>query len=144
MKKLCFLTVAIVVLLNSVCAFAESYAEVTASSLNIREGAGTGYKVIASVEKGEKLVVIDSSAQNGWYSVKTQDGIIEGYASSKYLKIVEQSENKEKPWSDGMIISIIWVPIIVVGLLVWLFGKRGDGISGGEPPCALSGGSGCM
>ena len=53
---------------------------VTASSLNVRSGAGTNYSVIGNMQKGASATVVGSS--NGWYKVKYGSGY--GYISSKY------------------------------------------------------------
>lgn len=59
---------------------------VTASSLNVRSGAGTGYSKIGSLKNGA-IVEVETIA-NGW--AKLADG---GYVSSQYLaKVVEDGE----------------------------------------------------
>ena len=54
---------------------------VTASSLNVRSGAGTNYSVLGSLIKGSKVEVISES--NGWSKIKYNGSV--GYVSSKYL-----------------------------------------------------------
>ena len=54
---------------------------VTASSLNVRSGAGTNYSVLGSLSKGSKVEVISES--NGWSKIKYNGSV--GYVSSKYL-----------------------------------------------------------
>jgi cell wall-associated NlpC family hydrolase len=64
----------------------ESYAQevgtITASSLNVRAGAGTNYSKIATVSKGNTVEIISSS--NGWYKIKLSNGKI-GWVSSQYV-----------------------------------------------------------
>lgn len=52
--------------------------------LNIRSGQGTNYKIIAKAEKGEEVIVLESTGQ--WYHVQLQDGTT-GYAHSNFIKI---------------------------------------------------------
>ena len=61
--------------------------EVTASALNVREGASTSHKVIGSLSKGTKVEVI--SEANGWSKIKYNGK--EAYVSSQYLKDVQAS-----------------------------------------------------
>ena len=58
-------------------------ATVTATSLNVRSGAGTSYSVITKLSKGTVVDVIES-ASNGWKKVKTSNGTT-GWASGDYL-----------------------------------------------------------
>ena len=54
---------------------------VTATSLNVRSGAGTGYSVIGKLTKGSKVEVI--SISNGWSKINYNGTT--GYVSSSYL-----------------------------------------------------------
>ncbi|MDO5784787.1 MAG: SH3 domain-containing protein [Eubacteriales bacterium] len=53
---------------------------VTASSLNVRSGAGTSYGVIGGVANGKAVSVVGTS--NGWYKIKYGSGY--GYINSSY------------------------------------------------------------
>ena len=66
-------------------------ATVTATSLNVRSGAGTSYSVITKLPKGTVVDVLES-ASNGWKKVKTSNGTI-GWVSGSYLAngVVEQT-----------------------------------------------------
>ena len=66
-------------------------ATVTATSLNVRSGAGTSYSVITKLSKGTVVDVIES-ASNGWKKIKTSNGTI-GWVSGSYLAngVVEQT-----------------------------------------------------
>jgi N-acetylmuramoyl-L-alanine amidase len=57
---------------------------VTASTLNVRAGAGTGYKVIGTLKKGNK-VKIDKAAGD-WYSIYFGDH--GGFVHKNYIKLV--------------------------------------------------------
>lgn len=48
--------------------FKKYYIKVTAYSLNVREGAGTNYKVVKSIKKGEKWLIRDE--KNGWGKIR--------------------------------------------------------------------------
>jgi cell wall-associated NlpC family hydrolase len=61
------------------------YAQVTASSLNIRSGAGTGYSKVAQLSRGAVVTVLETL--DGWTKVST--GSVTGYASSEYLTVVD-------------------------------------------------------
>ena len=61
--------------------------EVTASSLNVREGASTSHKVIGRLNRYSKVEVI--SEANGWSKIKYNGK--EAYVSSQYLKDVQAS-----------------------------------------------------
>ena len=54
---------------------------VTATTLNVRSGAGTSYSVLGSLSKGTKVEVI--STTNGWSKINYNGSI--GYVSSQYL-----------------------------------------------------------
>ena len=58
----------------------------------MRNGAGTSYRVITVLKKGQKVEVISES--NGWSKIK-YDGRL-GYVSSSYLGDVSNSTNKSK------------------------------------------------
>ena len=58
-------------------------ATVNATSLNVREGAGTSYSVITKLSKGTVVDVLES-ASNGWKKIKTSGGTI-GWVSGSYL-----------------------------------------------------------
>lgn len=57
---------------------------VTGDSANVRRSASTSYGVVEKLYYGEKLYIIDKTAQNGWYKVQTQSGNT-GYVSSKLI-----------------------------------------------------------
>lgn len=48
--------------------FKKYYIKVTANVLNVREGAGTNYKVVKTIKKGEKWLIRDE--KNGWGKIR--------------------------------------------------------------------------
>jgi cell wall-associated NlpC family hydrolase len=61
------------------------YAQVTASTLNIRSGAGTGYSKVAQLSRGAVVTVLETL--DGWTKIST--GTTTGYVSSEYLTVVD-------------------------------------------------------
>ncbi|MBQ3421167.1 MAG: C40 family peptidase, partial [Romboutsia sp.] len=63
---------------------------VTASTLNIRSGAGTKYSVVTKASKGSKVEILESS--NGWYKVKLSNGKI-GWGSGSYISVTTSNNS---------------------------------------------------
>ena len=57
--------------------------KVTASSLNVRAGAGTGYDKVAKLTKGTAVKVLDE--KDGWY--KIESGSVTGWVSGEYIAL---------------------------------------------------------
>ncbi|SDL81052.1 C40 family peptidase [Romboutsia lituseburensis] len=77
------------------------YGTVTASSLNVRSGAGTSYSVIATLQRNQTVELIAKS--NGWYKVKLSSGKI-GWASSDYISLGGNpggGDENEKPSTNA-------------------------------------------
>lgn len=55
-----------------------------ANGLNVRSGPGSGYSVIASIENGNSVVILEN-AGSGWYKIDYGNGKT-GYASSSYIQ----------------------------------------------------------
>ena len=62
----------------------EHYAEVIASSLNVRQQPTTQSPVVAILDQGRKLIVSTKPDADGWVAVHTGD--VEGYVKEEYLK----------------------------------------------------------
>lgn len=62
-------------------------AVVTATSLNIRSGAGTSYSKVGTVTKGTKVTLLKKSGS--WYKIKT--GSVTGWVSGDYLNVTLNS-----------------------------------------------------
>ncbi len=57
--------------------------KVTASSLNVRSGAGTTYDKVAKITKGTAVTVLDE--KDGWYKIET--GSVTGWVSGEYIAL---------------------------------------------------------
>ena len=66
-------------------------ATVTASSLNVRSGAGTNYKKIGSLPKNKKVDLL--AKQGAWYKIKYGSGV--GYVHGNYLKVNSTSSSNK-------------------------------------------------
>lgn len=58
---------------------------ITGTSVNVRAGAGTQYKILTVVHKGDTFEAI-AKATNGWYAIRMSDG--DGWISHKYIEEV--------------------------------------------------------
>ncbi|TYR78932.1 SH3 domain-containing protein [Priestia megaterium] len=63
--------------------------KVTASALHVRSGAGTSYKSIGKVYKGQTLSV-SAKQSNGWYKINYNGKT--GYVSGKYVQVVSPAK----------------------------------------------------
>lgn len=77
--------------------------QVTANTLNIRSGAGTGYDILKTVSKGTEAELLKEGAK--WMKIRFWDGntMKTGYMSANYVKVTGQppvgetlSEEKER------------------------------------------------
>ncbi|WP_270772728.1 SH3 domain-containing protein [Intestinibacter bartlettii] len=57
----------------------------TTAGLNVRSGAGTGYKKIGHLNKGTKVEIV-TKLSNGWYKIKFNSSY--GYVSGNYVKLI--------------------------------------------------------
>ena len=64
-----------------------------ASSLNVRNGAGTSYAKIGSLNEGAKVEIVGED--NGWYKIKYGNGY--GYVSANYITLKEPATTPETP-----------------------------------------------
>ena len=60
--------------------------QVNTSSLNVRTGASTKYKILGKLKDNTKITII-SKTSNGWYKIKYKNGY--GYVSGKYVDNVK-------------------------------------------------------
>lgn len=63
----------------------KKYAKVTASSLNMRSGAGVAYSIKTTLSNGTKVEIV-SKYSSSWWLVRY--GTYTGYMSAKYLKAI--------------------------------------------------------
>lgn len=64
------------------------------SSLNVRKGAGTNYKAIAWLQKGDDVVVLDRTSNSSWAKIRTNKDII-GWVSKRYLTNYRNGSSSE-------------------------------------------------
>jgi len=67
-------------------------AEVTASSLNVRAGPGTGFRRIGTAQRGQRLTVLARNAESTWLQICCVDGQ-QGWASVDYVKLNQPVED---------------------------------------------------
>jgi stage II sporulation protein D len=72
---------------------AASTGTVTASSLNVRSGAGTNYKVIGGLKRNAVVEILGTSGK--WYKIKS--GSLIGYVHSDYVSVGSQPPAQENP-----------------------------------------------
>ena len=70
---------------NTSISFADVIKLVNTSVLNVRSGAGTGYKKIGHLNKGTKVEIV-TKLSNGWYKIKFNSSY--GYVSGDYVKLI--------------------------------------------------------
>lgn len=82
---------------------------VTASALNVRQGPGTGFKVVTMVYKNEYIRLFAKIGD--WYVIQTENDYI-GMVSSKYVRLIyptggvsEKQENISQPSNGGELTS---------------------------------------
>lgn len=63
----------------------DDYDGITTAKVNLRKSPSSSSTKITSIPKG-KIVEVEGKTSNGWYRVEYRD--IEGYVSSKYIKLV--------------------------------------------------------
>lgn len=61
------------------------------TSLHVRNGAGTKYKAIGYVNKGDNVVIL-GTPNRYWYKIKTKKGLI-GYSSSSYITNIRDNSS---------------------------------------------------
>ena len=64
----------------------EYYAEVTATTLNVREQPTTASRAIAQLAKGRRLIVCGAEDADGWVPIRTAE--LKGFVKAEYLKPV--------------------------------------------------------
>ena len=76
-------------------------ATVTATSLNVRSGAGTSYSVITKLPKGTVVDVLES-ASNGWKKIKTSGGTTGSAGNSSTNNSTSQTSYKATVNTDSL------------------------------------------
>jgi N-acetylmuramoyl-L-alanine amidase len=75
-----------------------SVIEITVDSVNIREGPGTGNKIIGKGQKGNKYVLLDSSG--GWHKISTEGST--GWIFGQYTRVASAYEPPKELAKDVM------------------------------------------
>ncbi len=97
-KTILALLLLLVVLALSAPAWAES-ALVTGDEVNLREGPGTGFRILTSVPGGETVTVIDRSNAS-WYYVRYYEAA--GFMSSAFLQVQEEQDPEAGSLADAI------------------------------------------
>lgn len=84
----------------------ERFARVNASqAVNVREGAGLGFRPIGSVQPGERVLVLEANSDQTWYRVRLTNEL-EGWILGTLLDFEDNSTN----WDfEGQAVYISWV-----------------------------------
>lgn len=96
--------IATILVITTITASAVEYigvGTISGSTVNVREGAGTQHKVIATGYAGGKLKAVEQI--NGWTKVELADGSI-GYVSSDYIKV--DALNGQKGFVTGSVVNV--------------------------------------
>jgi uncharacterized protein YgiM (DUF1202 family) len=104
----------ILLLLTTLVASSQEVKYINTSELNIREGAGTRYKVITKVVKNDKVTVL--SERGKWSQIELENGI-KGYVSTKFLTDNENSASLNTS-KDTSLITYFFI----FGFIVVIFG----------------------
>ena len=77
--------------------YANTEGVVTASTLNIRSGAGTNYSILTTIPNGTKVTILETL--DGWYKVtfKIDETETTGYASKQYIAIETEATATPSP-----------------------------------------------
>ena len=108
------------------CIYSQQYKYVTASELNIRNGAGKNYSIIGKLNNMDSVYVL--SETNGWTKILLDNGQY-GFVSSAYLgsnDIVKTNEDlsKQTQMLDKKSIITMYIFVIIIGaMFVFLFFK---------------------
>ena len=93
MKKIIIL---MIFSLSSIFCFSQSYLGWTTKQVNFREGPGTDYKVISSLNPGTQIFISSLETENDFYSVIDIETNTEGYVYKSFVKIGEQIQENDQ------------------------------------------------
>ena len=93
MKKLLYLTL---FLLTTSFGFSQSYLGWVTNQVNFREGPGTNYSVISSLNQGTQIFIISLQTENDFYNVIDIRTNKEGYINKSFVKLGEIVEKNER------------------------------------------------
>lgn len=104
----------ILLLLITLVASSQVIKYINTSELNIRDGAGTEYKIITKVVKNDKVTVL--SERGKWSQIELENGL-KGYVSTKFLSDNENSGSLNTS-KDTSLVTYFFI----FGLIVVIFG----------------------
>ncbi len=93
MKKLILL---IFLFLTSLAGFSQSYLGWVTSQVNFRQGPGTDYVVISSLQAGSQIFIVSLDTENDFYNVIDIASDKEGYIHKSFVKLGQEVEKNEK------------------------------------------------
>ncbi|WP_163239091.1 C40 family peptidase [Clostridium sporogenes] len=79
--------------------------KVTASALNVRNGASTSSIVIGSISKGTTVTIEKGKSKSGWYYIHY--GSNGGYVSSDYVQIISDNDGTSTPSKPEVVQGIV-------------------------------------
>lgn len=95
----------------------QDYYKSSRPGLNVRKGAGTEYKIVGHLKKGDKVEIIAKAGK--WFQIKSVDEHIQGYVFSEYLVKCDNISTGTVPSStDGALTPDIKLIIEVVDIIV--------------------------
>lgn len=83
-------------LLISTLAFGQAYLGTVAKTVNFREGPGTDYAVITTLNPGRQVFVISLETQNDFYNVIDITSNKEGYVHKDFVRLDRAVEKNER------------------------------------------------
>lgn len=88
---------------------------VDTQTLNVRESAGTEYRVVDKIHKNDTVILL--SEQGGWTHIETSEGL-KGYVSSSFLVALDISaDSSPKKEKEESIWFYILIGIVIVGAI---------------------------
>lgn len=88
MKK--FLFVLFLFALNHISGFAQYFIGIVTTTVNLRECASTECNILYKIPKNGNVFIFTDKEENGFYKVIYIDEDIEGYVSSRYIKLRQE------------------------------------------------------
>ena len=121
-KKLFAAVLAVGLASSAVAVSADKIGTVTASALNVRQGAGIWYAAIDTIPEGQQVSVVGK--EDGWYRILYNDdiayvysGYVEGAQETVYDSIIEEKE-ENAPSADSVLAyakNFLGVPYVYGG-----------------------------
>lgn len=93
MKRIILLTF---LFLTSLTGFSQSYLGWVTSQVNFRQGPGTDYVVISSLQAGSQIFIVSLDTENDFYNVIDIASDKEGYIHKSFVKLGQEVEKNEK------------------------------------------------